>query len=36
MEELTVDATPHLVNDRGLEIDKDGARNMLSGPGFCK
>ena len=32
MEELSVSSGPNFVNDGGLQIDEDGARNVFTGP----
>ena len=36
VEELTVSATTDFVDDGGLEIDEDGARDVLAGSGFAE
>ena len=36
MEKLAVCSGPHLVNDRGLQINEDGTWNVLSSAGFAE
>jgi hypothetical protein len=36
VEELTVGSSPYFINDSGLQIYKDGTRNMLSRTGFTE